>query len=235
MFISSETMIVEQLEGICNRVAGALFPERRLQDALPSLFAAVESARATNRRNWHVRRQFALCRYVDNYLTYLSEMMSEVLKAHPQALRSKEQVTLEDVLKHPSLQEFIDWQVEERVSRLAFRGFGEIAEYVRQRLGVELIQSAETRKRIIRAIATRNVLVHQRGIADSRYLEALRSTEADINVSSGERLSGEEIDHFEAMSSELESVRDVDKRVSDKFALAQFPVTVIDWPGARQV
>jgi hypothetical protein len=50
--------------------------------------------------------EMLLCRQVDNFLTYLAELMSLVFHHRPEMLRSDEKVSAKDVLNHQTIGDF---------------------------------------------------------------------------------------------------------------------------------
>src|SRR5271157_4510607 len=51
-------------------------------------------------RNEALICEMAVCRVVDNYLTYVSDLLGLIFSARPETLKSSEEVTLEFVLTH---------------------------------------------------------------------------------------------------------------------------------------
>lgn len=227
-FISSETMLVEQLEKLTRTVARAVLPDREPREAFPTLFAAVDQARKVNKHNWPTRQQVAVARYVDNFLVYVSDLIGLLFRARPEALRSQEQVKLDDILMHPTIEDLIEWLADEKVNELSYKGFGEIAEYFARRFGLELVEDTELRRQLIRAIATRNLLVHRRGRVDSRFVKTLTAESFDVaDLVVGEELP--RVDHFAVVSTTLPSVKDIEPRVISKFKLPTVAVTGEAW------
>jgi hypothetical protein len=135
---------------------------------------------------------------------------------------------LDDILIHSTLEEFIEWQADEKVNQLSYKGFGEIAEYFARRFGLELVEDAELRRQLIRAIATRNLQVHRRGRVDSRFVKTLAAESFDVaDLVVGDELP--RVDHFAVMSTILASVRDIEPRAISKFRLSTVPVNAEAW------
>src|SRR6266511_3891545 len=78
------------------------------------------------RSNRHLVLQMAVQRSVDNYLTYLSELLALLFRTRPETLRSSETVPLEEVLRHMSMDELIAALAERRVERLAYLGMADL-------------------------------------------------------------------------------------------------------------
>lgn len=120
----------------------------------------------------HARLNFelSLCRCVDNYLAYLSELMALVFQCRPETLRSSEKVEIEFILKHESLDELIEALTERRVERLSYSGLVDLDADVRERMGFELFASDRDREEAARLVELRNLIVHKRAVVDRRYI-----------------------------------------------------------------
>ena len=169
--------------------------------------------------------EIALCRSVDNYLIYISNVIAEIYRSNPRMLKSSEQVTFEDVLQHGSLDEFVDWAIERRISTLSFKGFNEISKYVNEKLGLSLVQNSEMRSSIAHLIAVRNLLIHKRGVIDGAFLRA----SMEVEQKKGRRYftTGKDIEG--ALNSTYEAVCDLDGRARAKFSLSTIETRPDEW------
>lgn len=56
--------------------------------------------------------------FVDNFETYLSDLLYEIFLADPKTLKSNETITVEEVLKCSDLQEFIEYLAKKKLGKL---------------------------------------------------------------------------------------------------------------------
>lgn len=56
--------------------------------------------------------------FVDNFETYLSNLLYEIYLARPETLKSEQQVTVKEVLDCGDIQEFIEYIAKEKISKL---------------------------------------------------------------------------------------------------------------------
>lgn len=110
-----------------------------------------------------------VCQLVDNFSTYLSEVMREVLHAKPELLRSAEQVRVDYVLQFSSVEELTADLIDRKVADLSYRGFTELDKWFSEKLGLPLVDTEVSRANLIEVIETRNVFVHNRGIIGEKY------------------------------------------------------------------
>ncbi|QUW92689.1 hypothetical protein [Streptomyces sp. V17-9] len=162
-----------------------------------------------------VRWEFGLTRSVDSYLTYVSDVLTEALTSHPELLKSQEQVTFENVLRHDSLAEFAQWAAEQRVLRLSYKGLDEIGQYFEKRLGLKLCDDPESWDRLREAVAIRNLVVHRRGIIDERFKRQIGREE----LNKGDLYTVTREDYLNATKSAMRIVGAFDSRVASKFHL----------------
>ncbi|XOV92164.1 MAG: helix-turn-helix domain-containing protein [Bacteroidota bacterium] len=59
---------------------------------------------------------YASC--ADNFETYLSDLLYEIYLANPNSLKSKQQVTIEEVLSCSDMQEFVNYWAKKKLSKL---------------------------------------------------------------------------------------------------------------------
>lgn len=66
--------------------------------------------------------QMMLCRAVDSFLTYISELLALTYRTKPEMLKSGETVRLDVILQYQAMEDLVSALVERRVSQLSFQG-----------------------------------------------------------------------------------------------------------------
>jgi len=158
-----------------------------------------------------------LGRAVDNYLSYLSDLLALLFTERPETLRSREKVDLEFVLQWETMAELQDALAERRVENLAYKGMDDLAEYVSRTLNFELFQSPQLRAEVRHTVERRNLIVHKRGVIDRRYVQ--RVGEADGKPGQPLDLGGSQT--LDAISGLCIAVADIDDRASEKWSLSR--------------
>jgi len=115
--------------------------------------------------------EMMLSRGVENFLTYLSELLSMIFRTRPETMRSSDTVRLDAVLKHSSMDEFISYLAEKRVNQLSYQGMKELASYLSKRLSFTILPEAKDLDNAIRIIECRNLIVHNRGVVNAIFCE----------------------------------------------------------------
>jgi hypothetical protein len=162
--------------------------------------------------------QMIIGRIVDNFTTYLVEILRECLKAKPQILRSKENLTYDAILQHKTMEELQTFLVERKVDELAYLGFGKLADWVDEKLGVPDLKSFPARGALVQVLETRNCIVHNRSRVGPKFLRALGREDLTFLIGSDINVSVELI--YLANRSTAECVSILDGLLAKKFSLA---------------
>ncbi|MGW1276850.1 hypothetical protein ACWD4V_07810 [Streptomyces tsukubensis] len=217
--VASASLILQEYEHLLSNVGKAfseiapdgpetLFPEwHRRRDRMRETVDLITPASA----------ELGLTRCVENFLCYVSDIITQVLTARPDLLKTQEQVTIEDVLEHESIEGFISWAAERRVAQLSFKGLEEIAQYVKKRFGLELHQEEADWLKLKRGVALRNLIVHRRGIIDQRFLYV--TGEKDLIKGSTYKTTMR--DYVRTAESSMKIIGEFDKEMALKFSIAQ--------------
>jgi len=118
-----------------------------------------------------------LCRLVDLFDTYLVQVIAEVVSLRPELLKTSQEVKLDYVLGFDSMEELRRDLIEQTIVRLGSQGLDEIEKWFEKRIGINDIHSGANRDDIIEALVTRNVLTHNHGHVDRRYLQRVKGHE----------------------------------------------------------
>lgn len=159
--------------------------------------------------------QMIICRLVDNFASYLADVIREVIKVKPELLRSNEQVKVEYVLQFNSMSELITDLVDRKVTALSYGGFVEMERWCNEKLKVPIVTDDAERDALIELIETRNVFVHNRGRIGEKYIRSVKQT---TFVKGDERLI--DLDYFvHAITILGGAALPLDERVAAKYSL----------------
>ncbi len=106
--------------------------------------------------------QLLYCRCVDDFLIYLSDMLSLIYRYRPKALKSSENYPLDFVLSHGTLEEFVRSVAAKRVFNASRGGYIELLKHF-SKLGIPTNTITELEK-MAKHVDIRHKIVHQRGI-----------------------------------------------------------------------
>jgi hypothetical protein len=130
-------------------------------------FRAVE--RSKKHDSFHTQMIFA--RFVDSFLTFVSDLIALIYRTKPEALRSREQVRLEEVLRHPTMEALVESFVERKVHELSYQGMANLSTTLEKELGFSLFAQPEDLKRAVLLIEQRNLIAHARGVVNEIFLQ----------------------------------------------------------------
>lgn len=226
--LGGPSVLVDQLERLVDGISRALLGLQHTgedpREVFRNLYSQVDHARAGLKKSERTRDQLVVCRFVDNYLRYIADVMGEVFVARPETLSTSAEVKVEDVLRHGTLDDFVAWYADKRVNSLTYKGFGPVVADFERRLGVPFTTVIDRQEQIHRAVAIRNLIVHQRGIVDWRFVNDLQTRGFDT----AHLRVGQQLPDFASgptMRALVASVREIDDKVASKFGLLRTRVT----------
>jgi hypothetical protein len=121
-----------------------------------------------------------LCRIVDNFQNYIIDIIRLALKTEPRMLYSKDDsVPLADLLSANSLTEVLHKVVEAKVSKLSYKSFSALQAWANSR-GIPIQEPDDLDTTVEEIIATRNIVVHNRGIVNEIYKALVPSSQLKI-------------------------------------------------------
>jgi len=135
----------------------------------------IDNSSATEQMEQHKRRYFEmlLCREVDNYLVYISELLADIFRAKPETLRSGEMVRLDTVLRHGTMKDLINELADRRVHELSYSGLKDLSVYFKEKLGLSLFQGESDEQHAVQIIEQRNLIVHARSVVNPLFLRKI--------------------------------------------------------------
>ena len=113
--------------------------------------------------------ELTLCKEVNNFLAYLTELLTSVFIARPEALRSSDKVRIDEVLQFSTVDDIVSYLAERRVLELAYGNIADLAAHF-EKVGLELFLESEETKAATRIIQARNLLTHNRGVVNRFFL-----------------------------------------------------------------
>jgi hypothetical protein len=108
--------------------------------------------------------------FVDNFETYLSDLLYEIFLANPSTLKSKQSVTLEEVLNCSDLQEFVKYWAKVKIGKLqkgSVRGF--ISE--NKQISDLNVLDDNSQNEIEKILQIRHLYSHRNGVVDEKFLQ----------------------------------------------------------------
>jgi hypothetical protein len=164
--------------------------------------------------------QTMVCRGVDNFLTYISQLLSLIFRTKPETLRSGDQIRVDFALQHATMNDLVDALAENKVTDLSYSGMRQLADYIRDRLGLELFDDESALDRAVFLIEVRNLITHNRAIVNNTFLKKVRGVKEPVGKV-GETLELEIDSVFHGVTFLADTVGQIDSRAASKFCLPQ--------------
>jgi hypothetical protein len=161
--------------------------------------------------------QMVLCRAVDSYLCYITDLLAAIFVTRPETLRSNEQVTLDEVLQHADMKDLVAYLAEEKVLKLSFKGMRELTKELSKRPGLVLFGDDASLENAVRIIELRNLIAHARGVVNRLFLSRVPGFPANA----GDRLEFDQMQVFQDVDFLARSVCDIETRAASKYGFLQ--------------
>lgn len=142
----------------------------KMVDNLQSLLYPESPDKFTNVKEGKVLSRILFSSVVDNFETYLSDILFEIYLAKPETLKSEQMVKVEDVLNCTDIQEFITFWAKQKIGKLqkgSVKGF--IADN-KQIKDLNVINNA-IQDDIEKILQIRHLYSHRNGIVDDKFLK----------------------------------------------------------------
>lgn len=122
-------------------------------------------------------------RNVENFETFLSDILAKLYHQKPDMLKSKETITIDEVLQFENREELIKYIAETRIMKLQMQGLRAVNKYVNERHGLKWFSDSDV-ELLNKVTATRNLIVHNKSRINFHYL----SLYPNSNFSVGEKI-----------------------------------------------
>jgi hypothetical protein len=184
-----------------------------------------------------------LCRAADNFITYVTDLLTLVFRAKPEAMKSDAQATFHEIFTFDSLDELRHYLVEKRVLSLSFKSFSDLSDQMEKQIGLPISEQPGEVALGAFVMELRNLITHNRGRVNRLFLEKLGLAEKlrpktgadekpilnklisrELQVGQRIHLTGDEV----IMAAEVfkEMATRLDARAAEKFALPRKQVEV---------
>lgn len=142
----------------------------KMIDNLKPILYPLNPDKFTHVKEGKVLSRILFSSIVDNFETYLSDILFEIYLAKPDTLKSEQMVKVEDVLNCADIQDFITFWAKQKISKLqkgSVKGF--IAEN-KQIKDLSVINKS-IQDEIERILQIRHLYSHRNGIVDDKFLK----------------------------------------------------------------
>jgi hypothetical protein len=161
-----------------------------------------------------------LCiRSVDNFLSFLSELVQLAMRKRPAMLRSTETITVEEVMNFSTFPNLVSYLIDRTLNRLAYKSIDEVEKFIRERTNVELFADDNERLQLTIAIEMRNVYTHNRGDVSDTTLRRLSRFDHSLLLRRGHRFEASLAELFELVDNLAAIARRLDASLAAKYRI----------------
>lgn len=105
------------------------------------------------------------------FTRYLSDLIKLIFEKHPEALKTNDAVKFKEIFQFDSLSALRSYMIDKKINELSFMGIDRLNEDLSSRLGFRLFHNPRRTRTIKKIAEKRNAIVHNGGIANSRYMQ----------------------------------------------------------------
>ena len=213
-FILDSVMSSDYVSAVAKQ---ALEGPENLKIESPGELASISPGPRTKhiRKNKQLFLELFLSRLVDNFQCYIVSVIREVLNVQPRVLVSSQPtLSLEYVFQFQNIEDLQADVVEAKVNDLSYQGFQKLKQWCLER-SIPIIVDSVFEAKLVELISIRNIIVHNRGIIDKKYLRTHRDSKFEFG-----KLREIDVDElFESDNILHKVVSDTDIAIQGKFNL----------------
>ncbi|BCL33896.1 hypothetical protein NSMS1_03430 [Nostoc sp. MS1] len=144
---------------------------------------------------------------------FLTDAFAAVLIERPEALKSKKQLTYDKILELQQKGELVEFMARREINELSYKSMADQSDYYKAKFNINLADSGVYLAALIEIRARRNLLVHNNGVVNDIYIEAVKQTKYNL----GDRVEIT-FDYWNKCKERLNSVANfVHKSIIEKF------------------
>jgi Putative DNA-binding domain len=142
----------------------------KIIDDIGSILYPIDASTPTDSQEGRILSRILFSSFVDNFETYLSDLLYEIFLAKPESLKSEKTVTLREVLDCSDLQEFVIMQSKKRIEKLQRGSIKNFLEDTKQIADLKVIDKIK-QDEIDKIFQIRHLYSHRNGIVDEKFLQ----------------------------------------------------------------
>jgi len=142
----------------------------KIIDDLGAILYPEDVTIATSIQEGKILSRILFSSFVDNFETYLSELLYEIFLANPATLKSNQQVSIEEVLNCSDLQEFVKYWAKQKIGKLQK---GSVKGFIKENKQISELGIIDELKQneIEKILQIRHLYSHRNGIVDEKFLQ----------------------------------------------------------------
>jgi len=187
----------------------------KIIDDLGQILYPIDANTPTSNQEGKILTRILFSSFVDNFETYLSDLLYEIFLANPATLKSKQEVTIEEVLNCSDLQEFVKYWAKEKLGKLQK---GSVKGFIKENKQISALRVLDESKQneIEKILQIRHLYSHRNGSVDEKFLQYFAGK---FTLNSEHQMSISEI--CDTLCYLAEVTDQIDSAATAKYKLAQ--------------
>jgi hypothetical protein len=149
---------------------------------------------------------------------YFSEIIQAAASKRSEILRSSETLKVDEILRFKTYKELIAFLIDKKINELSYGGIKGMESYFRDRLGIEMFPTDQSRILLTTFIEIRNINVHNRGFVNDLFFSKVGKIDG-FNFVKGKYFHVD-MDTLKLLSDNaIETALKLDQAVAVKFGL----------------
>jgi hypothetical protein len=142
----------------------------KIIDDLGEILYPENTGTPTNHQEGKILSRILFSSFVDNFETYLADLLYEIFLASPSTLKSTQTITIEEVLNCTDLQEFIKYLSKKKIEKLQK---GSVKGFIKENKQISALTviDEDMQVEIERILQIRHLYSHRNGIVDEKFLQ----------------------------------------------------------------
>lgn len=186
----------------------------KIIDGLKVLLYPQSHNTVTNNSEGKILSRIMFSSIVDNFETYLSDLLFEIYLAKPDTLKSDQQVKVSDVLNCNDIQDFVEFFAKQKISKLQK---GSVKGFIKDNKQIKDLNIMDDAKidEIEKILQIRHLYSHRNGIADEKFIQYYKQ---GVQIGDDFLLTIDEI--LEKLEYLASSIVDIDSAAITKYNLS---------------
>ena len=142
----------------------------KIIDDLGQLLYPLDPDTPTSNQEGKILARILFSSCVDNFETYLCDLLYEIFLAIPATLKSSQEVTIEEVLNCSDMQEFVKYWAKQKISKLQK---GSVKAFIKENQQISNLKVIDESRQdeIEKILQIRHLYSHRNGIVDDKFLQ----------------------------------------------------------------
>ncbi len=142
----------------------------KIIDDLGPILYPIDAKTPTGIQEGKILTRILFSSFVDNFETYLTDLLYEIYLANPSTLKSPQTVTIEEVLNCSDLQDFIKYWAKQKLGKLQK---GSVKGFIKDNKQISDLNAIDqaTQNEIEKTLQIRHLYSHRNGIIDEKFLQ----------------------------------------------------------------